>query len=65
MTASKYFQGKQICTMSEFDQCEKKWYILYLSNKKTVHRSMLISQQYRTLLNWIIQGRLFEAERKL
>lgn len=59
MSKAKYKQGKQICSISDFDQCEKLW---YKWNGKTVHRSVLISLQYRTLLLAIIGDRLFEAD---
>lgn len=59
MAKAKYKTGKKICSISEFDACEKLW---YKWRGRTVHRSMLISQQYRTLLNWIISGMLYEAE---
>ena len=61
MTKAKYTQGKKINTISEFDQCESHW---YKWNGKTTHRSVLISLQYRTLLDAIIGGRLYVAERK-
>lgn len=61
MSKAKYKQGKQICSISEFDQCESRW---YKWNGKTTHRSVLISLQYRTLLNAIIAGRIYVAERK-
>jgi hypothetical protein len=61
MSKAKYKQGKQICTISEFDQCESLW---YKWNGKTIHRSVLVSLQYRTLLNAIIAGRIYVAERK-
>jgi len=61
MSKAKYTQGKQINTISEFDQCESLW---YKWNGKTTHRSVLMSLQYRTLLNAIINGRLYTAERK-
>ena len=59
MSKAKYKQGKQICSITEFDACEKQW---YKWNDKTVHRSVLISLQYRTLLLAITAGRLFEAD---
>lgn len=59
MSKAKYKQGKQICSISEFDTCESLW---YKWNGKTRHRSVLISLQYRTLLNTIIGGRLYTAE---
>jgi hypothetical protein len=61
MSKAKYTQGKQINTISEFDQCESLW---YKWNGKTTHRSVLMSLQYRTLLNAITNGRLYTAERK-
>lgn len=59
MSKAKYKQGKQITSISDFDACEKRW---YKWNGKTVHRSVLISLQYRTLLQAIIAGRIYEAE---
>ena len=59
MSKAKYKQGKQICSISEFDQSEKLW---FKWDGRTVHRSMLMSQQYRTLLNWIIKGFIFECD---
>lgn len=61
MSKSMYKPGKRIETISEFDQCESLW---YKWNGKTTHRSVLISLQYRTLLNAIINGRIYIAERK-
>ena len=61
MSKAKYKQGKKIRTISEFDQCESLW---YKWNGKTTHRSVLMSLQYRTLLETIIAGRLFRAEMK-
>ena len=61
MSKSKYKQGERINTISEFDACECLW---YKWNGKTTHRSVLMSLQYRTLLETIIAGRLFRAERK-
>ena len=59
MSKAKYKQGKQICSISQFDQCEKLW---YKWNGKTTHRSVLMSLQYRTLLHTIMNGRLYEAD---
>lgn len=61
MSKSKYKQGKQIVTVSDFDQCESLW---YKWGNKTVHRAVLMSLQYRTLMNAIIGGRIFVAERR-
>ena len=61
MSKSKYRQGKRIKTISEFDQCESLW---YKWNGKTTHRSVLMSLQYRTLLNAIINGMVYIAYRE-
>ena len=60
MSKPMYKKGRRIESVSDFDQCESLW---YKWNEKTVHRSILISLQYRTLLNAIIGGRVFVAER--
>ena len=59
MSKARYKQGKRIYSISEFDTCESLW---YKWNGRTTHRSVLISLQYRTLLNTIIGGRLYTAE---
>lgn len=59
MSKAKYKQGRRITSISDFDSCENKW---YKWNGKTTHRSVLISLQYRTLLNTIVAGRLSTAE---
>ena len=61
MSKAKYKQGVQITSVSEFDQCEAKW---YKWNGRTTHRSVLMSLQYRTLLNSIVAGRIYVAERR-
>ena len=59
MSKAKYKQGKQITSISEFDQCESLWFKWH---NKTTHRSVLISLQYRTLLGTIRNGALYIAE---
>ncbi len=59
MSKARYEQDKQICSISEFDSCKNSW---YKWNGKTRHRSVLMSLQYRTLLNTIKSGRLFTAK---
>lgn len=61
MSKSMYAQGRRIESISDFDQCESLW---YKWNGRTTHRSVLISLQYRTLLNSIIAGRIYVAERR-
>ena len=60
----KYFKTKMIESMEEFARTPCLWYVLRIGNReRTVHREMLKSQQYRTLLNWINSGMLY-ATRK-
>ena len=61
MSKSMYKKGRRIESVADFDKCESLW---YKWNEKTVHRSVLISLQYRTLMNSIISGRIFVAERR-
>lgn len=65
MSHRKYKQGKQICSISDFDKSCSLYYMVHFGakNVQTKHRSFLMSWQYRTLLNFIIKGLLFEAER--
>ena len=66
MSDAKYKRGKQINTISDFDQSEKLYYIVYFGPTcpRTRHRSFLISWQYRTLLDFIQKGWIWEAELK-
>jgi len=66
MSEKKYKRGKPIHSISEFDQSESKWFIVHFgcTNPQTKHRSFLMSWQYRTLLDFINKGFVFEAERK-
>ena len=61
MSKPIYTQGRQIESISDFDQCESHW---YKWNGKTTHRAVLISLQYRTLLNSIKAGQIYVAERR-
>lgn len=65
MSKKQYKRGKQICTISDFDESPSRYYIVYFgsTNPQTKHRSFLMSWQYRTLLNFIIKGYVFEANR--
>lgn len=63
MTTPKYRTGKQIRSIAEFDQSECKHFRVKFGDKiQTKHRSFLISWQYRTLLNFIQRGWVYEAE---
>ena len=62
MSKSMYTQGKRIETISDFDQCESLW---YKWNDIIVNRSVLMSLKYRTLLNAIIAGKIYIAERRM
>lgn len=61
MTKPMYKRGRQIESIADFDACESLW---YKWRNKTVHRSVLISLQYKTLLENILCGVIFVAERK-
>ena len=63
---SKFKRGKQLLTVSDFDRCESAWYIVYYDgiHPRTRHRSVLISLQYRTLMNYIRRGAVYEAIKK-
>lgn len=63
MSKSRYRTGKKINSISDFDKSESRWFkVNFGRNTRTIHRSFLMSWQYRTLLNFIIHGRVFEAE---
>lgn len=63
MSKRKYKRGAQIKTIAEFDQCESKWFVIrYPDHDKTLHRSFIISWQYRTLLGFINRGMLYKAD---
>lgn len=57
----KYRKGKQVASMSDFDEGNNKMYVIELGKPVTKHRSFLESQQYRTLRKWIEQNRIYEA----
>lgn len=59
MSKKKYKQGKQIRSIKHFEDSQSTW---FKWNGKTVHRSVLMSLQYRTLHNTIMNGRLYEAD---
>lgn len=59
MSKAKFKAGKRIESIGEFEQCPNAWYKL---RGRTVHRSFLMSQQYRTLFWMIMRGELYEAE---
>lgn len=63
MSKPIYKQGKMIRSISEFDQSDAKYFkVRFGQNFKTMHRSFLISWQYRQLLKFIGSGWIFEAE---
>lgn len=59
MSKARYKQGRKINSISEFASCKSP---MYKWNGRTRHRSVLMSLQYRTLLDTIISGRLYTAE---
>lgn len=65
MTLPKYKFGKQIRSISEFDQSECKYFKVFFGDKNSFQmksRNFLISWQYRTLFTWIERGWIHEAE---
>lgn len=64
MTARKYKKGKQICSVSDFENSSYEYFcVIFGKTEKTMHRGFLISWQYRTLKKFIDRGWVFEAER--
>ena len=63
MSKPKYKQGKMIKSIADFAKSDKKWFKVRFGNKpKTLHRSFLISWQYRTLELFISRGSVYEAD---
>lgn len=64
MSKPKYKQGRQILSMADFEKSECLYFKVKFGDKiKTTHRSFLISWQYRTLLNFMRSGWVFEADK--
>lgn len=64
MSKPKYKQGKPIKSVADFAKSDKKWFkVRFGSKSKTLHRSFLISCQYRTLELFINKGSVYEAEK--
>ena len=62
MSKRKYRAQYQIDSVTEFDECPNTFFIVQFGEtRKTLHRSFLISWQYRTLENFIKQGRICAA----
>lgn len=59
MSKPKYKQGKQICSMADFENCKSKWYKWIGCTR---HRSVLESLQYHTLDLYIKRGSLYVAD---
>lgn len=60
----KYQAVKRIRTIAEFENCKSDWFIVVFgNNQKTVHRSFLISWQYRLLQIFINKGCVYQAEK--
>jgi len=64
MSKPKYKQGKMIKSIADFAKSDKKWFKVRFGGDKlkTVHRSFLISWQYRTLELFINRGSVYEAD---
>ena len=60
----KYKARYQIESMTAFDEFDGDWFIVRFGNRcKTIHRSFLISWQYRTLKAFVDRGDVCAAER--
>jgi len=66
MSKRMYERGKPIKSMADFENSNTDFYIVRFGNReKTVHRSFLISWQYRVLSNFISRGLVFAAKKKV
>jgi len=64
MSKRKYERWYPVRSIAEFEELQFDWYIVRYGNKyKTTHRSFLISQQYRVLVNKINGGDIWIANR--
>lgn len=61
MSKARYECGEQIISIAQFEASKSQWFKWH---GKTIHRSWLISLQYRTLKNAIDVGILYEAKLK-
>ena len=58
----RYMLGCQIKSVSDFSKSNSQMFLVYFgSQQKFLHRSFLISQQYRTLEMWCARGMIFEV----
>lgn len=63
MSRPKFKTGKQIKSISDFDQSECMYFKVRFGNKlQTKHKSFLTSWQYILLKRFIQAGSIFEAE---
>ena len=61
MSKARYERGEQIISIAQFEASKSQW---FKWRGKTIHRSWLISLQYRTLKGAIDGGHLYEAKLK-
>ncbi len=61
MSKARYECGEQIISIAQFEASKSQW---FKWRGKTIHRSWLISLQYRTLKDVIDGGVLYEAKLK-
>ena len=64
MSKPKYEKGKQIRSVSQFAKSNNIWFKVNFGNGefRTVHKSFVISLQYRVLEQYINKGNVFEAK---
>ena len=61
----KYKKGRQLQTVSDFENSTSNWFIVCYGIKekeKTTHRGWITSWQYHMLKDIANSGRLYEAE---
>lgn len=64
MSKRKYKPIYMIESITDFDECNCKWYEMNVGGKKRMwHRSALESLQYHTLHNFIKHGYVFACEK--
>jgi hypothetical protein len=62
MSKPKYKSGKQIQSISEFDQSNCTYFMVNFGDGlRTKHKSFIYSWQYRIVKHFIERGSIFEA----
>ena len=63
MTARKFQKGRPVLSIADFSRCSCEWFwIAFGSTEKAVHRSFVISWQYRIIEDFIKRRQIFVAD---